>query len=439
MSKLYLRNNLKDNPRDKSFDKIVGPLSEQRKGGIKHTIQDLYYRPNEPSQSALSLLNISISVFAADKIFSRTETSDNWTRDIELFVPIHSSISHLSSSLEKCLSFLSGDRWKFFLRESEILNMGRCYYKDNFIPDAVCLFSGGSDSLTNAINLLEKGKRLLLVGHHDYSITAHKQSELASSLMQKYGSNNLRLSKVELKIIDNNERSTRSRSFLFISLAIVTASAFGPDIPIYVPENGFIGINAPLTEGRLGSYSTRTTHPKYFEYLSNIISLFGLGHELINPFKYESKGTILERCNNRDILKKLFPASISCAHPTTGRWKGFPSGNCGYCYPCLIRRASAHKMGWDSQNDYQNDPIGKPDIILERGEKSKDLISLLISINRYKSGKHKSSSLVLKSGSLGSESRNLDKLVKMHKDSMNEIIQWIEDSACKEVRKFSGI
>ena len=34
------------------------------------------------------------------------------------------------------------------------------------------------------------------------------------------------------------------------------------------------------------------------------------------------------------------PASLSCASPTKGRWQGFGTQHCGYCLPCLIRRAS---------------------------------------------------------------------------------------------------
>ena len=35
------------------------------------------------------------------------------------------------------------------------------------------------------------------------------------------------------------------------------------DVTLYMCENGFISINPPLTDARLGSLSTRTTHPVY--------------------------------------------------------------------------------------------------------------------------------------------------------------------------------
>ena len=40
---------------------------------------------------------------------------------------------------------------------------------------------------------------------------------------------------------------------------------------IIVPENGYISLNIPLTYSRIGSSSTRTTHPYYFELLNQLL------------------------------------------------------------------------------------------------------------------------------------------------------------------------
>jgi hypothetical protein len=34
---------------------------------------------------------------------------------------------------------------------------------------------------------------------------------------------------------------------------------------------------------------------------------------------------------------------MSCAAPTKGRWQGLSTQHCGYCLPCLIRRAALVK------------------------------------------------------------------------------------------------
>ncbi len=48
-------------------------------------------------------------------------------------------------------------------------------------------------------------------------------------------------------------------------------------------------------------------------------------------------------CANTTVLKTLAPKSLSCSSPSKGRWKKRPQGHCGYCLPCLIRRASLAK------------------------------------------------------------------------------------------------
>ena len=59
------------------------------------------------------------------------------------------------------------------------------------------------------------------------------------------------------------ESSTRSRSFLFIDFEIFALSGMGGVNVLQVPENGLIALNVPLDTLRVGSHSTRTTHPFY--------------------------------------------------------------------------------------------------------------------------------------------------------------------------------
>ena len=59
------------------------------------------------------------------------------------------------------------------------------------------------------------------------------------------------------------ETSTRGRSLAFYAFAVLAASRVpGQNVEIFVPENGFICINPPLVPGRMGSLSTKTTHPE---------------------------------------------------------------------------------------------------------------------------------------------------------------------------------
>lgn len=64
-------------------------------------------------------------------------------------------------------------------------------------------------------------------------------------------------------ILKGSENTSRGRSLLFLCAALSVAGILGENVPVYIPENGFIGLNIPLTGGRKGTCSTRTTHP-YF-------------------------------------------------------------------------------------------------------------------------------------------------------------------------------
>ena len=44
--------------------------------------------------------------------------------------------------------------------------------------------------------------------------------------------------------------------------------------------------------------------------------------------------------SNATFLKSAIPKSLSCASPTKARWKGHGIEHCGFCLPCLIRRAA---------------------------------------------------------------------------------------------------
>jgi hypothetical protein len=156
---------------------------------------------------------------------------------------------------------------------------------------------------------------------------------------------------------DVHERTTRSRSLLFIAGALAAASAVGPNVPVYVPENGWIGLNVPLTRARTGSASTRTTHPHFLELLTTACRAIGLDNPIVNPHRLLTKGEMLTACRNPQLLARLAPTSISCAHPETARWRDRPQGNCGYCLPCLVRRAALARIRRDRANEYAWDAL----------------------------------------------------------------------------------
>ena len=136
------------------------------------------------------------------------------------------------------------------------------------------------------------------------------------------------------------ENTTRGRSFLFFALGAFAGTGLNRPFTLKCPENGLIAINVPLDPLRLGALSTRTTHPFYIARWNQALAALEIDGRIENPYWDQTKGEMVRDCANDGLLRRLAPASLSCASPSKGRWQGFGIQHCGYCLPCLIRRAS---------------------------------------------------------------------------------------------------
>jgi len=353
-----------------------------------------FLRGLAPSTVARDLLLLGGAVFCVDKLARRADTADRWTRDLHLRVPVGDVAlwEAVVDRLHEALSFLTGDGWDIsFTARAPTTDVVQETVQ---FEDAVSLFSGGLDSLAGVVELLESGQRLVLVGHHDSSLTDNRQAALFNELRSHYGADRVMHRRLLLRPAatrpeqyrplpdDGGENTTRSRSFLFIAAGVAVANAIGDATPLHVPENGFIGVNVPLTDARAGSLSTRTTHPFYMDRMRALLEALGLPHPLRNDFRLLTKGEALERSPNRELLVRLAPGSISCSHPEYARLRHLDQGNCGYCYPCLIRRASLHRIGEDRSGDYTWDALTDPNFLRRDRESGASLRALLTSLGR---------------------------------------------------------
>jgi hypothetical protein len=123
-------------------------------------------------------------------------------------------------------------------------------------------------------------------------------------------------------------------------------------------ENGFIALNVPLTPSRRGSCSTRTMHPYFLYRLRAIIAALGITNPIINPYGLKTKGECVAECKNKLLLARLADISVSCSHSSRHQhWVRTTAKNCGYCVPCICRRAALFKAGLDNGQDYGRDII----------------------------------------------------------------------------------
>jgi 7-cyano-7-deazaguanine synthase in queuosine biosynthesis len=309
-----------------------------------------------PSPSFRDLLDLAISVYVADEYSLRASQPDRWRRDLDFVfsTPDPAEWARASGSLTDALTFLSGDRYSFTWEPSRVLRpygVGGTSLPRHF--DVVCLFSGGIDSLIGAYRLLEQGRRVLLTGYQTDNISAHAQRILAGELHDLFGD---QFSFVQCDIrpfqgrtppeyplpaISNLENTHRTRSFLFLSLAVAMAEISGAR-SIVVPENGLIALSVPLQTSRIGTLSTRTAHPLFLSRMLRFLRERGLfDGELRNPLLYDSKSDLIAGLAPR--IRELLTSTVSCAHP--GRVRKPGSRHCGHCVPCLYRRSGMLRAG----------------------------------------------------------------------------------------------
>lgn len=393
-----------------------------------------------PSEIGADLLVFAAHVHAADTRISRAQQSqDSWTREMRLVVPVSDPAHWMAAAptLKKMLDFLTGDRWTidFRNRPPRFVTLVQPAPPSSVSPpfDCVSLFSGGLDSLIGAIDLLEDGVVPLLVSHFGEGATSDAQNKLFSGLKQKYENVGFERLRVGMTFDDGlvvgsaSENSTRGRSFLFFALGVFAGTGLGRHFTLRVPENGLIALNVPLDPLRLGSNSTRTTHPYYMARWNDLLRELGIDGEVRNPYWNHTKGEMASGCRSPALLKKLATDSLSCSSPTKGRWQGRGIQHCGYCLPCLIRRA-ALVAAWGDGKDGTTYTV--PDLharpLDTRESTGKQVRSFQYAIERLRDNPQLANLLIHKPGSLSDEAPRLDQLADVYRRGLGEVARLVD-------------
>lgn len=434
-------------------DAYVFTINRKKYSTIFTNITDIWYRMDQLKIDAIyeDLFIIGISIFALDKRISRRLFKDCWTRDIYVSIPVleHDVWKNTNKKWETMLGFLTGDIWHIEFRKSEVvyshrensnrkhLNIQEC--------DCVCLFSGGLDSLCGAIKLLEEGASPCLVGHNEYPKLRKKQKSFVEIFQDIYAEQKVEfisftanarspISSTEGQL-RGSENTSRGRSLLFLCAALSIAGILGREVPVYIPENGFIGLNISLTKSRKGTCSTRTTHPHFLKQFSQILEIVGIRNSIINFFAFNTKREIVNLVKDTKAFQDCYSYTISCSHPCLARYNKQGANeypiNCGYCYPCLIRKSSILDVEEDNKYSYAGSSY---EFLKENEENDKgaDLRALLSSIYRYKHIDEKELKRYIRNvGELTTE--EVDKFMRLYKSSMEDLIElFTADERMKE-------
>lgn len=425
-----------------NYNEITIPLFKEDRFsefGMDHVIWRLNTVSVYPSECAYDLMALALLVYIADTRISRkSHSQDSWTREIFLELPVadNEKWSNEKSTIERMLQFLTGDLWNVDFTQREIRfanNDGdktRCY-------DSISLFSGGMDSLISTINQMELGRNTLLAAHAAEPLVKKSQTDIIWKLDKLYPDTMHTLidlwTSIPKDIIEEGgeDNNTRSRSFLFIAYAIFIASGTANLRELIIPENGLISINVPLDPMRVGSHSTRTTHPFYLGLWNRLLSELGFVIQVKNPYWNKTKGEMAQECLNKEVLYDLIPSSVSCSSPGKTRYKGAPPQHCGYCLPCLIRRAAMHKAYGDDPTTYFEIKV-KPLVDDRDHERGVQIRSLQYAAERLKNDPAFAEYAILKPGPLDKDPDYLHEMAGVHSRGLLEVDRWIQDSLDKE-------
>ncbi len=312
----------------------------------------------DPADRAWDLLSIALAVIVADLSVHRALSPDGWTRELDLHVAVADPDFWRGQKclIEQQLQFLTTDRWRIsFMGDGLLPALPKSVIEP--CEDSVVLLSGGIDSLVGALDLVDQNHKPFAVSQVTWGDKS-TQSEFARTIGG--GLRHLQLNH-NAKGPAFRERSQRARSVLFLAYGVLVATALkryheGAEVTLYVPENGFISINPPLTTARLGGLSTRTTHPVFLELFQRLLVAAGLRVRIHNPYQFKTKGEMLSDCINQPVLRQHAYRATSCS-----RYRRYHYSHCGRCVPCIVRRASFHTWNWKDGTPYRFGNLSRDD------------------------------------------------------------------------------
>jgi len=307
------------------------------------------------------LVRLAAYVFAGDLAIKRHEREQH-LRSITLRVPVVNiqAFERVRKLVEKALMTLSTDNWTIEF----VPLLGRAPASNRSWPTkttSTLLFSGGLDSFAGSLFLLKSEPVITLVSHvsHNRHVKS-SQSKLAKVVREFTGKD---IKHLQISVFGRNhggltfptdsdrEDTQRTRSFLFTALAAIAARLEGSRRVLVMAENGQFAIHLPLSEARIGSFSTHTAHPKFLAQMQELLrQLFVCDDlEVTNPFVFHTKGEVVGFIP-KELRRKI--------HDSTSCWRAARMAtthtHCGECVPCLCRRIALETHGI-KLSEYQRD------------------------------------------------------------------------------------
>lgn len=297
---------------------------------------------------AIDLVRLAAAAFSADQMKERLQ---GFSRSLDLRVHLIDPArwsDEILADLADLLASLTADDWRLeVLQDTSEDRPAADVEKEWKRARRVALLSGGLDSFAGAV-LSSRDEDTIYLGHWDQSAAKKSQNAVKSwfsssgrpiDYEQVWFAINAQQGKVE--------RTTRSRSLLFMALGVAMATARGAQV-VEVPENGHTSLNPPLGPERGGALSTRSTHPRTFARLNALLTNVGIDVQVRNPQHDKTKGELvaLALAASPGDFAGAAAETLSCAKLNGNYYKGGnPNYHCGLCVACIVRRGSLIAAG----------------------------------------------------------------------------------------------
>ena len=342
--------------------------SVRASGAARYFLDDSLLGPYTrqlPPQGA-DLVDIASAVSWVDRKHRRTRAygvfgdSLGWMRTFHVTLAVREpdlwNSQEVKSFLERYLRWHTDDTWhlrfeqlKGIRRPSDVA-VQTALFKAPPENAAVVLFSGGLDSLAGTADMLQANRDrtlfLLCAAHARLSgVTSYLYSGIRSRGYKvqyapfPFHLVNSRVAYGASPPAKKEEKSQRTRGFLFMAFAAATALATDAR-EIAVCETGVGAMNLPVNWAQLGAQTTRAVHPRSLVDMNRLLALIGIpGIAFTAPYFWKTKAELCSALAETD-LRELCANTVSCDNFT--HRKPNPSRHmelhCGTCTSCLFRR-----------------------------------------------------------------------------------------------------
>ena len=343
----------------------------------------------EPPPLLRDILDIATGALMSDIAVLRG-SNEAWTRDLDLLMPVREPDfwDENRDRLAGILHALTRDNFRLTFCAHEPAEEELLRPSAEAAPEVDCVsaLSGGLDSLAGAVMLLRAGRKPLFVTHQSGNPQIRNAQSAIRETLEELWPGAASFAGVLLQprkggrfaFPDPREReiSRRSRSLLF--MALLAVAAHGTQVQeAYFCDNGVLTVALPLSAGRIGSLSTRSTHPLVLSDFNALLEAAGVNVTVVNPFVYQTKTELIRGILRPVLSPDQMQASVSC-------WMaGRRQRPCGGCIPCLLRRISMLAAGAPDEA-YEMDILADPTAY--RGtEAYGNLMDLLMQVVRVRS------------------------------------------------------